>query len=322
MGNYLGLDVSKLTVDCAFLTNGKFKHLKIENHSDGFKQIIDHINQYGLTNVHACCEATGNYYLPLSEYLHDNNVKISVVNPLVIKHYARYQMSRIKTDKQDAKLIATYCSKEKPDAWQPNSKVKQQLQSLNRRIEQLNTMRTMDKNRQQVADEYARPSVEIIIDAIEQEIARCKQQLKDIVAADKALAEKKRLLQTIPGIGETAATWLLYMLVDIDKYPTAKHFVSYLGLTPVFRQSGTSVDGKHVISKMGDKTARKAMYMPARAACTRSKLWRPWYLQKLEEGKHPKQIYVTMMRKLCVYAYTVLKTNKPFDVDLHKMVDS
>jgi hypothetical protein len=57
---------------------------------------------------------------------------------------------------------------------------------------------------------------------------------------------------------------------------------------------------------------------PAATLAAGAARWRSAF----EVGKHPKQIYVTMMRRLCVYFYTVLKINKPFDVYLHKMVDS
>ncbi|EGC16407.1 hypothetical protein HMPREF9098_2242 [Kingella denitrificans ATCC 33394] len=58
--------------------------------------------------------------------------------------------------------------------------------------------------------------------------------------------------------------------------------------------------------------------MPARAACTRSKLWRGWFDYQVGRGKHPKQVYVMMMCKILRYAYVCLKTNKPFDAELHQ----
>ncbi|OAM26064.1 hypothetical protein A7P95_10140 [Eikenella longinqua] len=88
-------------------------------------------------------------------------------------------------------------------------------------------------------------------------------------------------------------------------------------LDALIKDSGTSV--KYVkISKMGDKMVRKALYYPARAACLRSKLWRPWFEQKLKQGKHPKQIYVLMMCKIIKYAYAVIKSGQPFDENRHK----
>ncbi len=319
--DYLGLDVSKLTVDCKFKIGNEFTYMKIDNTPEGFSKIVDYINDNKL-EVHACCEATGIYYVGIAEYLYKHGVKISVLNPLIIKHYAKYHMMRIKTDKKDAKLIALYCSEKNPPLWCPQSEVKKQLQSLNRRIGQLNQMQTMERNRLQVSDDFSRPYIEAMIHDLGRQIEDCRQHLQRIISNSGDLAQKQRLLQTIKGVGQSTAVWLLSVLVDIDKFRTAKHFVSFLGLAPVIKESGTSVKGKPVISKMGDKFVRSALYWPARAACTRSKLWRPWYLKKLEDGKHPKEIYVAMMRKMCVYAYTILKTGKPFDENMHKRLDA
>ena len=57
--------------------------------------------------------------------------------------------------------------------------------------------------------------------------------------------------------------------------------------------------------------------MPARTACTVSKLWRGWFDYQLSRGKHPKQVYIMMMCKMLKYAYACLEQDKPFDVSLH-----
>ena len=175
----------------------------------------------------------------------------------------------------------------------------------------------MEKNRIYVSDEITQVSIQTVIDCIDQQINQCQQKIQQLIEQSDTLKHQQKLLQTIPGIGTTTANWLLSVLIDIDKFPTSKQLVSYLGLSPIVRQSGKAKSWQR-ISKMGDKSIRKALYMPARAACTRSKLWRPWFDAKIKAGKHPKQVYVLMMRKLVVYAYICLKTNQPFNPDLHK----
>lgn len=318
---YLGLDVSKLTVDCCFMYNGKTEYLKISNDSDGLTTLLEYIKINHCETIHACCESTGTYYLKLAEFLYRHDIPVSVVNPLAIKNYARLKLSRIKTDKQDSKLIAGFCENQKPKTWQPETPLQQQMKNLNRRSEQLKNILVMEKNRLQVADEYTESSINETITFLQNQIESVNRQIQELIDSDTGLKHKQQLLETIPGIGKTTATWLLSVLINPDKYPNSKHFVSYLGLTPVIKDSGTSVRGKPSISKMGDRAVRKALYMPSRSACTRTKLWRPWYEQKLKEGKHPKEIYVAMMRKLCTYAYTCLQKGEPFDINLHKTVD-
>ena len=175
----------------------------------------------------------------------------------------------------------------------------------------------MESNRKDVSDKVIKSGINRIIDVIKTEIESCKIAIQNLIDSDKELSHNQQLLQTISGVGKTTAAWLLSVLVDIDKFENSKKLISYLGLSPVIKDSGTSVR-QAKISKMGDKKVRKALYYPARVACLRSKLWRPWFEQKIKQGKHPKQIYVLMMCKIVKYAYAVIKTGQPFDENRHK----
>ena len=317
---YLGLDISKDKIDA--ITNST-PHITISNDEVGYKELLDYlsIHQLDLTNIHACCESTNIYYLGIAEFLYQRNIKISVVNPTAIKAYAKMQLRRVKTDKQDAKLIADYCRKEQPDLWQPESSSKRQLKNLHRRIEQINEIYIQEQNRLQVADDCVKPSIEKLITALQIQIEDCRREMQLIIDKSADLKRKQKHLETIPGIGKTTAQILLSVLIDLDKFQTAKHLISYLGLSPIIRDSG-KYKGLQRVSKMGNRSVRKSLYMPARAACTRSKLWRAWFDYQVGRGKHPKQVYVMMMCKILRYAYVCLKADKPFDAQMHQKLYS
>ena len=50
--------------------------------------------------------------------------------------------------------------------------------------------------------------------------------------AAAAQALSVRQLLTIPGIGLLTATALVAAVGDVQRFPSARHFASYLGLTP------------------------------------------------------------------------------------------
>src|SRR6185369_8588100 len=64
-------------------------------------------------------EASGPYYLRLACFLAGKGIGVSVINPLVIRRFCQMRMSRAKTDKKDACMIAAYGCSEKPSHWQP-----------------------------------------------------------------------------------------------------------------------------------------------------------------------------------------------------------
>lgn len=316
---YLGLDISKKKIDCCILQNGQYRHFIIDNHIDGFINLSLHLSKLNLAHqdIHACCEATGVYYEDIAHYLYQRNIGLSVVNPRSIHAYSKERMKRVKTDKQDAKLIAEYCSERKPALWSPDSDYVSCFKSLHRRIEQLTQMLVSEKNRLQVADEYSKNCILETIAFLNQRIKECRKQMDELIKRDSPFSEKFKILQSIPGVGKQTARILLYLLHNPDKFQTAKHLISFIGLSPIIRDSGQKHGRQHV-SKMGDRFIRKALYMPARVACLHTDLWRPWFEQKIKEGKHPKQIYVLMMCKILKFAYVCIKTNTPFDPERHK----
>ncbi len=111
---YIGIDIAKAKFDLAFLKlNGKYFTKVIENNKKGFKELDKLLKEQGIKNAHITMESTNVYWEELAEHLYKKeNITVSVVNPLQISHYAQLRLSRIKTDKSDAKLLARFCEKE------------------------------------------------------------------------------------------------------------------------------------------------------------------------------------------------------------------
>ena len=144
----LGIDISKLKFDiCLSRQGGKFRHKVFPNSPAGFSQLSAWLIKYKVERVHACMEATGTYGEALATYLHETGHLVSVVNPAIIKAYAQSYLSRTKTDKADATLIARFCQERKPPAWTPLPTEVRDLQALVRRLESLLEMHQMEINR-------------------------------------------------------------------------------------------------------------------------------------------------------------------------------
>lgn len=53
-------------------------------------------------------EATGNYFESIARYLHEQNIFVSVVNPVLISDFGGNTLRKPKTDKKDSVKIASY----------------------------------------------------------------------------------------------------------------------------------------------------------------------------------------------------------------------
>ena len=312
----LGLDIAKLKFNACLVGAGdKLRHKVFANNPQGFSQLSDWLKKQGVQQVHACMEATGTYGDSLAAYLHEQAQLVSIVNPAAIKAYAQSRLSRTKTDRVDAALIAGFCSERKPPAWHPPAPEAQELQALVRRLESLTEMHTAEENRLSsgISVKAVRESVEVLLAHLCEQIKRTQALIRDHIESHPSLKRQRELLDSIPGIGETTAAALLAEVADFSQYRSARQVAAFAGLVPRERQSGSSVRGRTRLSKIGNARLRKALYFPAITALRCSEFFKQWAEGLRQRGKCKMSVIGAAMRKLIHLAYGVLKTGKPFD---------
>jgi transposase len=312
----LGIDIAKLKFNvCLLNTNGKLKHKVFANTTDGFQQLAAWLSKQGAQRVHACMEATGAYGEALALFLHAAGHTVSVVNPAAIKSFAGSRLSRTKTDKVDAELIARFCVAQQPLAWTPPAAEVRQLQALVRRLDALVEMHTMESNRLEaiITVEVVKASVQEHMIYLDQQIEQTEALIRAHINDHPRLKRQSELLDSIPGIGAATAATLLAEIADITQYESARQVAAFAGLVPRQRQSGSSVRGRTRLSKIGNARLRKALYFPAITALRCSAFFKEWATGLRERGKCKMSVIGAAMRKLIHLAYGVLKTGQPFD---------
>jgi transposase len=310
----LGIDVAKRKIDVALIFNGKTLTQKFDNSAQGFKLLDAWLRSLHLEQVHACLEATGNYGDEVAKFLHEKSHIVSVVNPYRIKGYAKSKFQRNKTDKADARLIADFCLTQNPRQWFPLSPQVAELQALNRRIENLEEMLQMEKNRLEVTPHKTKSSVERIIKSLADEIEDLQKSIKDHIDQNPDLKEQSELLQTIPGIAKKTSNLLLGE-IEFSRYKSAREVAATAGVTPKQAESGTSLK-QTKLSKMGNGRIRKGLYFPAIVALQHNLIIKNFAKGLEKRGKTAMQIVCASMRKLLHIAFGVLKNKQPFDSNL------
>ena len=125
--HYFGIDISKDVFDGC--DNNK-AHYQFKNSISGFKKLIKLLD----TNTVCVMEATGYYPIRLAYFLLESGIGVSIVNPLKIKRYIQMNLSKIKTDKSDSKMIQQYGADCKPKLWEGQSKAQQECLQLTRML--------------------------------------------------------------------------------------------------------------------------------------------------------------------------------------------
>lgn len=316
---HLGIDVAKAKLDCALrLPDGKIRHKVVTNTPAGFADLLAFLIKHNASPFHVCMEATGTYWEEVAEFLSSQPAAtVSVINPAQIKAFAASRMVRTKTDKVDATLIALFCQERSPDPWQAPSETERALRALVLRLDSVQAMRTQEVNRLQVAKPAVQAGIAQHIEWLDAEVERLAKAIQTLLGDDDDLDGKRRLLDTIPGLGERTIAVLLAFFAQTGRFDNARQAAAFAGLDPRQHESGSSVCARPRMSKVGHAFLRKALYMPAMVALYRTAWGKAFRLRLAASGKAPKLIIGAMMRKLVHVAFGVLRSGKPFDAAAH-----
>jgi transposase len=301
---YFGIDISKDVFD-VYDHLGNFH--QFSNDYKGFKKFSKILNQQS----HCVMEATGYYHTKLAYYLLDNTILVSVVNPLKIKRFIQMGLSKIKTDKSDAKQIYNYALKADLMLWTGATKTQQECLQIVSLLSVYTKQSTMIKNKLHGESVLGEPS-KLVVQSLKRQL---KLLQKDIEKLELALESKVKtehqesltLLKSIPGIGSKTAMMLLVFTDGFNRFNSAKELCSYAGITPIIRESGSSVKGKPRISKIGNVKLRNLLFMCSFNACKYNKACKALYDRIVAKGKSKKLALIAVCNKLLKQAFAIVK---------------
>jgi transposase len=147
------------------------------------------------------------------------------------------------------------------------------------------------------------------IDKIETEIIKIVKQNFD--------HEYEKILK-IPGVGEKTASLVIGVFGKFENFDSAKKVVSFIGINPNPRESGSSVRRGSSISKKGNSLLRKILYMAAISASRHNPSCAALYNRLLEKGKAKKKAFVAVANKLIRQIFAVIKFDREWDINYGK----
>jgi transposase len=125
--HFIGIDISKKVFD---VWSSKLGHKQFTNNQEGFDRFLLLLD----SKCWCVMEYTGSYYCQLAMFLHESQVSVSVINPLVIKRFIQMKLQHNKTDKSDAKMIVAYAQEQSISLWKPLPKYIEECKDLHTTI--------------------------------------------------------------------------------------------------------------------------------------------------------------------------------------------
>jgi len=313
---WIGIDVSKLTLDVCWFIQGQPTFLKVPNGPAGFGALLSKLPE----SAHLVMEATGAYYLRLAHFFMEKGVPLSVLNPLTIKRYGQMKLARAKTDKYDAALIAQFGASQEPAAWTLPDAHLLEMQQLVTLQDELIVQKGMLQNQKEAfsqnpfASKTALKSIDGVVRRLEKEITHLQSQLNALTKAH--YPREAEILCSIPGLGTKTAQALIVATKGFREEVNGRALCSFVGLSPRPHQSGTSVKGRGQISKMGNKGVRKKLYMCAISAIRNNPACKVFYERLKAKGKASKVALIAVCGKLLRQAAAMIKSGLLFDENL------
>ena len=304
---YVGIDVSKATFVVAYSSAKAGKTKTFKNTTKGVHEFIQTLS---VTEHHCVLEATGNYSALLVYLLSKAGITVSLENPLKIKNFARVMLSVNKTDETDARLIALYGERMQPSPYKLRSKsiliLKQKRTVLRQLKKQLVATRNLKGSMEVLPlfDAKCKQTIEKTITFLEKQIKGMEEELASL--AKDEYKKQMDLLTSIKGIGITLAAALIVATGGFTCFDNAKQLTRYLGLSPTYQQSGTSVHVKGHINRNGDSGLRSQLYVAAFSALRCNTECKACFDRLRSNGKPGKVAVIAVANKLVRQAFAIV----------------
>jgi len=318
----VGVDIAKKTFDAALPLDGPGKYrtkARLANDPAAFPVFFEWLRKHAPGSP-VFMEATGVYHEALAIALVQEGFEVHVMNPAQIAAYAKSELSRTKSDRTDAKLIARFGVAQMQLArplqpWVPPTPAQRRLRALVYRLNDLEGMRQMEANRLDVSDASVVASIERVIAALDAQIKVVRKDIDNHIDSDPDLRRDRDLLVSIPGIADTTAAYLLGCLGDLRRFAEPGKLDAFVGMNPAIRESGRW-KGKTMLSRLGSSLLRGKLFMPAMVAVRHCARLRAFYERLTARGKPKKVALAAAMRKLLHIAWGVVRSGRPFDPNL------
>ena len=303
---FIGVDVAKDSVMVA-CSQASFAPRTVPNQPTTLKAFLRTLPAQSSIAM----EATGSYHQCLADLAHQLGLRVYVLNPKDLYHYAKGVGMRAKTDRVDAALIARFLANEgaRLRPYQPATAGQCKVDQLLRRRARIVSLKTALQLTCADTPSIRRETASLL-KGFAAVLKKIDWQLAELQQAMPERAQELERLESIPGVGPLTACWLAN-LMDRVKFRNSDALVAFAGMDPRPCDSGQK-RGKRRLSKRGPAEGRRLLFNAAMAAA-RCAVWKKTYAHFREQGWASTEAIMILARKILRIALAMYKTQTTFD---------
>lgn len=286
---FVGIDVSKTRLDVA-CTDGEA--WSVGNDRAGWSALIDRLKPLGPTAIGL--EPSGGYERGVIEALVRIGLPVRRVDAARVRAFAGALGLKAKTDAIDAGLIARIV--------QARARGLAELVDARRALceEQVRVRNQAE----QVQDPMLRRMAVRRLNRMKADVVLLEKRLAETVAADPDLAQRDRLMRSVPGVGPVLSWTLMAHLPELGRL-NHKQIAALVGVAPYDRQSGT-LKGRSMI-RGGRAVVRNVAYMAVLSGARCNPALKALSQRLADKGKPGKVILVALINKLMTLLNAILR---------------
>jgi len=293
MSLYIGIDVSKKHLDVA--SNQSSHSQRITYDDKGLKALVRSLKKLQPQSI--IVEATASLERQLVYTLADYDLPVVLINALQTRRFAQAMGTLAKTDPIDARMLALYGERMKPEPRAIPNKQQRQLSLCIDRRRALNQMIVAEKNRLHSSPKFLHRSIRAHIRFIQNQLTTLDNRIDRLLIQDPQKQHTNQILQSTPAVGPVVAKTLI---VDLPELGTLnnKQIAALVGLAPITCDSGMK-RGKRRI-RAGRKSVRTALYLAAMTGTRFNPVLKNFYQRLIDAGKPPKVALTAVDHKLLI----------------------
>jgi transposase len=304
----VGLDVAKRKIDACIRSAGL--RCSTPSTPEGQAELVAWLRTNRVAT--AVMEASGGYERPWSEALRAAGIKIRIVDPKRVRHFAKAAGRLAKNDPIDAETIAWFAETFADAAAQPHDPARDEI---NRLVQARAVLSGLEVQITQQGEHRPPVIVAKAYAVIVKTVRAARRQLEAAIAAkikaNPGFAERADIITSVPGLAKQTVAGIIAWLPELG-HITNHAAAALVGTAPYDDDSGEH-KGLRCI-KGGRRKLRNLLYMPVMGAATQHNPVLKAYYQRLRaRGKDAKVALIACMRKLIVILNTMLARNQKWN---------
>lgn len=317
---FVGIDISKKTLDICSLEEGKKLVKRIDNNKKAIKAFF---NPQKAEQLKVCFENSGRYGRKLIEVLTSSNIVFYQVNPLHL--HKSIGLTRGKDDIVDAFRIAKFLEKNHKDL-RPHQRPEPGIEKLkvlmshrNLLIKQRAQLKAKNKENSLIADlnlPQLEEHEEELITLLSEKIKQTEKLIEEVIHQNSVLKGQHQSMIAIPGVGPILSWNMLIKTNAFQSITNPRKFACYAGVAPFSRSSGTSIFGRASVSIYADKSVKKILHLAAMRAIQLPTDFKQYYHRKVNEGKNKMSVLNAIRNKIIHRIFAVIKNQKTYNINL------